>query len=551
MMDENSQIPVAEVSRKKSISLVWIVPLVAVLVGAGLVYTTLTEKGPTAVISFESAEGLEAGKTMVKYKDVNMGKVQSVRLTPGLERVQVTVDLAKEAKDYLTDQTRFWVVRPRLSGSTVSGLGTLLSGAYIAIEPSKAGEPQSEFKGLEIPPLVTRESQGRLFTLKADRLDSLDYGSPVYFRGMKVGQVTGYSLEESGDKVDIQVFIDAPHDRKVTDTAKFWSASGLDLDLGSEGVKINTQSFLSILLGGIVLYTPTAAKSTKPAKSGRVFTLFDSKEAAMARQYGHKAVFLLKFSQSVRGLDIGAPVEFRGLPVGQVADIGIEFDWKNGQVLVLVRIEIDVNRLQPHISKGNAPDEFQALELLVAQGMRGQLRTGNLLTGKLFVALDFFKNAEPATITHHGKILELPTTPAPLDVLANSLQTVLKKMEQLPVKEISTRMLAAVDSIKEAGNAVSALANSGDVKGAVKAFDLLMKKMQTLTQELNRDLPATVTQVRTTLAGVNEVVSKDAEVVTALYRALDEMSQAAKALRHLAEDIEQHPESLLRGKEKK
>ncbi len=551
MMDENSQVPVAEISGKKGISLVWIVPLVTVLVGAGLLYKTFTEKGPTAVINFESAQGIEAGKTMVKYKDVNMGKVQSVRLTPGLERVRVTVDLAREAKGYLTDQTRFWVVRPRLSGSTVSGLGTLLSGAYIAIEPSKAGKPQSEFKGLEIPPLVTRESRGRLFTLKADRLDSLDYGSPVYFRGMKVGQVTGYNLEESGDKVTIQVFIDAPHDRRVTDAARFWSASGLDLDLGSEGVKINTKSLMSILLGGIVLYTPPSTKSEKPAERGQVFTLFDSREAAMARQYGHKAFFLLKFSQSVRGLDIGAPVEFRGFPVGQVTDIGIEFDWKNGQVFVTVQIEIDDVRLHTSISKETALDDVHAFEALVAQGMRGQLRTGNLLTGKLFVALDFFENADPATITDHGGILELPTTPAALDALTASLQTVLKKLEQLPVKEISTRILAAVDSIKDAGKSVSALANSGDVKGAVNAFDLLMKKMEALIQELNQDLPPAVAQVRTTLAGVNDVVSKDAEVITALYRALEEMSQAAKAIRHLAEDIDQHPESLLRGKEKK
>ncbi|WDP90392.1 MAG: MCE family protein [Desulfobacter sp.] len=548
-MKESSSLPRAAVSRKKEISLVWIVPIVALVVGAGLVYKAVKEKGPVAVISFESAEGIEAGKTRVKYKDVDMGKVRAVRLTPGLNGVRVTVDLDREAEGYLTDQTRFWVVRPRLSGTTVSGLSTLLSGAYIAIEPGREGRPKSEFKGLEIPPLVTRDSRGSLFTLKAGELDSLDYGSPVYFRGVKVGQVTGYGLETGGKGVDVQVFINAPHDGMVTRASRFWSASGLDMDLGANGLKINTESLVSILLGGIVLANPDAETPGPPVPAGTVFSLHSSREAAMAKQFSRKIPYLLKFSHSVRGLDIGAPVEFRGFVVGRVADISIEFDSKKNQVLVPVRIEIEEERLAQVSPGKEMPEAEDILEILVRHGMRGQLRTGNLLTGKLYLALDFFENAAPAQILDHGDILEIPTVAGSLEALTSHLSAVLVKLEKLPVAEISRQLIGAVQSVKKAGDTVTALAGSGDTTGAVNSFNLALQKIGILADSLSSELPPALVQARQTLDGVGGVLAKDAAVVADLQRTLAELAEAAKAVRALAEELEQHPESLLRGKE--
>jgi len=547
-MKDLTQLPSAGISRKKEISLVWIIPIVALIIGAGLVYKAIKEKGPVAVISFESAEGLEAGKTKVKYKDVDMGKVLDVTLTQDLKGVKVTVALAREADGYLTDQTRFWVVRPRLSGSTVSGLETLLSGAYIAIEPGREGVPQSEFKGLEFPPLVTRDSRGTLVTLRAGKLDSLDYGSPVYYRGVKVGQVTGYGLKEDGQGVDIQVFIDAPHDKRVTGSSKFWSASGLDMGLGTDGLKINTESLMSILLGGIVLANPDMGPPGAPPAAGTVFPLYESREAAMEKQFARKESYLLKFSQSVRGLDIGAPVEFRGFVVGRVADIGIEFDWDNNQVLVPVRIEIELGRLGRFISGTGEPEEDKALDLLVKQGMRGQMRTGNLLTGKLFVALDFFDSPAPDRVVDHGDILEIPTVSAPLEALTSSLSAFLEKIEKLPAEEIAKEIINAVQSVKAAGDAVGALAGSGEITGAVREFEGVMKKVQALADGLTSELPPTVGQARKTLDGVNGVLARDAAVVVELQRTLEELGEAAKAVRILAEELEQHPESLIRGK---
>jgi paraquat-inducible protein B len=176
-----SNLPQAEVQRKKQISIVWLIPIVAVLIGGWLAYKGLSEKGPIVMISFESAEGLEAGKTKLRYKDVEIGLVESIRFNADLSRVLVTAELVKEAAPYLTENTRFWVVRPRVTASGVSGLGTIFSGAYIGMDPGKEGEPMRDFKGLEIPPVVTTGMPGRDFLLRANTLGSLDIGAPVYY----------------------------------------------------------------------------------------------------------------------------------------------------------------------------------------------------------------------------------------------------------------------------------------------------------------------------------------------------------------------------------
>ncbi|MCG8532596.1 MAG: MlaD family protein, partial [Desulfovibrionales bacterium] len=338
-------LPEAVVSKKKGLSLIWIVPLVAFCIGVGLVYTALTEKGPRVTITFASADGLDAGKTKVKYKDVTIGKVESVELNDDFSEVIATVRLTREADEFLSENTRFWIVRPRMHGATVSGLETLLSGAYVAVDPGVKGEEQYEFIGLESPPLVTGNAKGKLFTLKAKELGSLDYGSPVYYRDISVGQVVGYGLQKGGKSVDIQVFVDAPYDTYVTDTSRFWVASGLDMELDAEGIRVDTESIVSILVGGVAFTNPDYLGTAPVADAGDIFRLYDTRKLAMTEEFIEKEYFVLKFSQAVRGLDVGAPVEFKGFPIGRVVDIGIEFDWKSKEVLVPVRIEVEQERI--------------------------------------------------------------------------------------------------------------------------------------------------------------------------------------------------------------
>ncbi|MBI9087809.1 MAG: MCE family protein [Desulfobacterium sp.] len=544
----STELPQATVSPQKGLSLIWVVPIVALLIGAGLIYTTFTEKGPTVTITFASAEGLEAGKTKVRFKDVEIGQVQSVELTHDMKGVRVTVDLAKETKDYLTEHARFWVVRPRLSGSTVSGLGTLLSGVYIAVEPGRQGKAQFDFTGLEIPPMVTGDLRGKVFTLKADKLDSLDYGSPVHYRGVKVGQVTGYALQKEGKGVDVMVFIDAPHDRIVTESSRFWSASGLDMDVSTDGLRINTQSLMSLLIGGIVLANPGHLDTRPLAGGGAVFPLYPSRDAAMAEQFTEKEYYRLNFSQSVRGLEIGAPVEFKGFPVGRVVDIGIEFDWEHKNVLVPVGIEVAQERLLRIASGAPLPEKTSVLDILVEQGMRGQVKTASLITGKLYVALDFFPSAEPARMTANNGISEIPTIATPIEEIAGNLSAVLASIQKIPMEKIGVGILDTLQSVQATSDGIGALAASREVHNTMKNLDATLLHIQKLANGLETQLPPTVKQARQTMEGLNALVARDSSTVVEFQRALGDLGEAARAIRLLAEYLERHPESLLKGK---
>ena len=341
---ETQEIPQAVVHTRRQISIVWLVPVVAILIGGWLAYKGLSEKGPTITISFESAEGLEAGKTKVKYKDVELGQVESVRFNADLSRVLVTAELVKETQPFLTENTRFWVVRPRVTGSGVSGLGTLFSGAYIGMDPGKEGEPARRFKGLEIPPIVTTGKPGRDFLLRATTLGSLDVGAPVYYRQIQVGQVISYELEEKGKSLKIKIFVDAPHHELVKKNTRFWNASGFDLKLDAGGLSLNTESLVSIMMGGVAFDTPASLEAGGPAGDDQVFRLYETRESIFERTYTEKNYYVLHFEGSIRGLSVGAPVEIRGIKIGQVADIKPEWDPKALSPRITVLIETEPQR---------------------------------------------------------------------------------------------------------------------------------------------------------------------------------------------------------------
>ncbi len=241
--------PHAVVRSRARPSIVWLIPLVAAVVGLFLAYRAYTERGPIIVITFDSAEGLAAGSTRVKFKEVDIGLVEAVELSEDLSQVVVTANLVSGAERYLTENTRFWVVRAVVSAGQISGLGTFLSGAYIAIDPATEGEQTWRFAGLDKAPVVTSDVPGTIFRLRAETLGSIDVGSPVYYRRLRVGNVAGYALDVDGDQVRVQVFIESPYDKHVRSTTRFWDASGLDVVVSPEGLEIDTPSLFSMLVG--------------------------------------------------------------------------------------------------------------------------------------------------------------------------------------------------------------------------------------------------------------------------------------------------------------
>ncbi|MCG6945887.1 MAG: MlaD family protein [Deltaproteobacteria bacterium] len=526
-----SSTPEAIVKTRKgfSFSIVWLVPLVAVLIGGWLVYKAVSEKGPTITIAFDTAEGLEAGKTKIRYKDVEVGQVESITLARGLSHVIVTAEMTKGAEPYLTESTRFWVVRARVAAGGVSGLGTIFSGAYIGIEPGKPGKRTLSFKGLEVPPVITTGLPGAHFTLKAETLGSLDIGSPVYYRQIKVGQVVAYELEEGGAAVDIKIFIDAPHHEAVRRNTRFWNASGLDVSVDAGGIKVNTESFVALLVGGIAFDTPTNLEPGSPAPENQTFRLYDSREKSLEAAYVEKRPWLLHFEGSVRGLTVGAPVDFRGIEIGRVTDINLEFDWKKRAFHIPVLIELEPEKID-WVGK-KTMDRREGMEFLVEKGLRAQLKQGSLITGQLYVALDMYPDATPAKIVWGEPYAELPTIPTPLEEITRNVSKIIDKFEKIPLEQI--------------GN---------DLRDTMAHLNKVTEDLQKLVQNLDASVVpaanATLEQTQKTLIKVDRLLNAESPTGHELKRALGELADAARNISILADYLERHPDSLVFGKEK-
>jgi paraquat-inducible protein B len=502
-----NEIPEAVVKARSGISIVWIIPIVAALIGAWVAYKSFSEIGPTILITFKDAEGLEAGKTKVRYKDVEVGLVESIDLEKDLKHVQVTVQMNAGAKGYLTEQTRFWVVKARISAGTVSGLGTLLGGAYIAIDPVSRGKFVKNFTGLEQVPVVTTDQPGQHFLLKADSRGSLDTGAPIYFRQIKVGEVVSYQLAEDNESINFKIFINAPHHLKVTENTRFWNASGIDVSLSATGFKVDMESAVSLLTGGLAFGLPPDTLPGDVVPENTVFTLHDNRTAAYERGITLRKKFLLYFDGTVRGLTPDAPVEFRGITTGRVVSVDLEFDKEKGEFLIPVVIELEPERFGGGISGFSIEKQQHILEGFIAHGLRAQLKTGNILTGKLYVDLDFYSDAEKAELRQAKGYQVLPTVPTSIEEITRDVTAVLAKVKEFPFGRIGADMTRAIASLDK-----------------------------------------TLVQADGTLKSIENLVAKDSPLSQELQESLHELSDAARSLRILSDYLERHPEALLRGK---
>ena len=529
---ELPDIPQAIAVRKSrwSIQLVWLIPLVAALIGGWLAIKTVLERGPTITISFKTAEGLEAGKTKIKYKEVEIGLVKSVTLSEDRTRVVATAEIVKEAESLLVEDTRFWVVRARISAGSVSGLGTLLAGPYIGVDIGKSGKTQHNFVGLELPPLFSTEVPGRLFVVHSSDIGSLDIGAPIFFRRLQVGQVTAYALDKDGKGVTLKIFVNAPYDKYVNANTRFWHASGIDVTLDAGGVKLQTESLVSILLGGIAFQTPAGSETLPPADANMVFELFHSRDQALKQPDMESETYLMAFDESLRGLLPGAPVDFRGIVIGEVVSFSVEINPKTKYFEMLVETRIYPGRLRAlQRMQSEALDRKEVFDAWVKRGLRAQIRTGNLLTGQLYIALDFFPHAPKAEIDWSRTPVRLPTLPGGLlelqttvVALADKLTMLANKFEKVPYEQI--------------GN---------DLSQTLQSANTLMRRLDT---EVVPEVRQVLRDAHKTLTAADRLLSADAPLQQDTREAMREIARAAQALRVLADYLERHPEALIRGK---
>lgn len=512
-------------------SLIWLIPIVAALVGITLVARIIMERGPEVVLTFKTAEGLEAGKTAVKYKDVQIGLVTSLRLARDRSHVRVLVQFNKDAQSFTAADSRFWVVRPRLDTSGISGLNTLLSGAYIGADAGVSQETAGEFTGLETPPTVTRDDSGKQFLLRANDVGSLDVGSPVYFRRIKVGQVAAYELDGDGRGVTLRVFVNAPYDKFVGMNTRFWQASGIDAQLSASGFTLRTQSLATILLGGIAFQAPDDAMGPV-AKENASFALAQDESAAMKEPDGPSQTLLMYFNQSLRGLTPGAPVDFRGVVIGEVKSIGVEFDRAEREFRMPVLVQVYPDRLRRRAGESGTESrstQQERLRFLAEKGLRAQLRNGNLLTGQVYVALDFFPKAPPVKIDLAKNPIELPTVPNSLDEIQSQVQEIATKLNKVPYEQIA-----------------------GDLRTTLASLNKTLTATEETVKRINNDvtpeLAAAMKDVRKTVNTAERTLADDSPLQQDMRQTLQELTRAAGSVRVLTDYLERHPESLLRGK---
>jgi paraquat-inducible protein B len=524
------------IGRRRLPSLIWLVPVIAAAVGLWLVVHTWLEQGPTITIRFASGEGIEAGKTKIRYKEVDIGNVRAIAISPDRKSVVVTAQLSKDARDLLTRDSKFFVVRPRISGGTVSGLSTLLSGAYIAIEPGSADEPSKDFIGLDVPRVVRGGVPGREFVLHAQELGSLDYGTPVFYRRVNVGRVTRYSIQPDGRGIEIGVFIDAPYDRFVTANTHFWHASGLNVSIDANGLKVSTESLAAIIEGGVAFEDlPDLPPTREPAAAGSSFTLYADRTQALRLPDRYRERFSMYFPESLRGLSVGAPVDFRGIVIGEVKSVGVEYEKGFSRIRFPVEVDVYPERLwsrsrsgQPAAAYSEGQDRI-IVDQLIAHGMRAQLRTASLLTGQLYIAMDFFPDAAAASVDWSRTPPVVPSQPGGLGEIQDTVGRIAKKIDRIPVERLSDELSRALVSLDTTLKGTQALVGQLDSQVAPQATRTLAEAQKTLKE-------------------ADAVLAEGAPIEKDVREALRQVAQSARALTLLADYLERHPESVIRGK---
>lgn len=518
--------------------MVWVVPIVAVLLGAWLLFRNFTTQGPLAHVRFDTAEGIDAGKTEVRCRSVKVGYVRDVVLADDLKSVSVVIEFSEDGQKFMRRGSRFWVVRPRLSASGVSGVGTLITGAYIEMEPGPGNaERVSNFTGLEKPPGINSSVPGRRITLFAEEASSISGGSPIYYRGYPVGRIEEPLLDVASNRVRYDAFIEEKYSRLVTENTRFWNASGIDITAGASGFKVRTPSLQSLISGGVAFGVPEKLQPGAEIRDGKEFTLYPDASTAENSAFNPTLRFLLLFNQSVRGLQSGAPVEFRGIQIGRVADVSFDLVKDAGEPRIPVLIEIDPLLMRPETAEEvNKPDSVFFREE-IGKGLRASLKTANLITSSLYVDLDYYKDTAPATLGRAGEYATFPTVSSGLAQLEAKVSAILDKIQSLPMEEAMANISATAAEAKiTVAEARAAIAETEKTVAALRV---------TLEDPKFRGLPADLSKTLATLEESVRSLGPESAMQGDMLRTLDELRGAMRSIKSLAKSINEDPGSLI------
>lgn len=544
MNEEPTPIPAAtpEVRRAQRWNIVWVVPLVALLLGGWLLYRNFAAQGPVARVRFDTADGIYAGKTEVRCRSVRVGIVKNVKLADDLKSVLTYLEFHPDYDALLRSGTRFWVVKPRLSATEFSGVGTIITGAYIELDPGPPdAKRHSLFKGRETPPATNRSVPGRRLLLTAEQAGSLSVGAPIYFRGFEVGRIEGRQLAEDGLRVTYNAFISEEYSRHVTENTRFWSTSGIDISAGADGFKVRTPSFQAMVSGGVSFGVSAGEEPGKPATDGASFTLFRDEDAARQSTFNPTLKFLLLFDQSVRGLSEKAPVEFRGITIGRVAAISFDLVPGPSDPRIPVLIELDPTLVRPETAVEMTKPDSVFFSEEVGKGLRAALKTGSFITGAMFVDLDYYPEADPARLEKSGDHTTFPTVSSGFAQLEAKLTAILDKVQAMPIEETMADIAAA------AAEAKTTIAESRATLKEIEATAAAARK--TLENPEFRGLPADLRKSLDELQKSVASVGPESAVQGDLLRTLDELRASLRSLKSVTNTIDEKPNSLLFGRD--
>jgi paraquat-inducible protein B len=532
--DERPEVPRARV-RAQRFSWVWLFPIGAAAIVIWLAWRNLSDRGPAITISFRNVDGLQAGQTKIQHRNVDLGTVESLELTPDMTHVIVHARMMRQAKDHLTKNARFAIIAPHVGVGGISGLSTIVSGSYIEMYPGKPGEPQRDFVGLDEPPVLPPDSRGRSFTLLANDLGSLTRGSPISYKGITIGEVEDYALRPGNKGVTVTAFIRSPHEDLVHPETRFWNAGGVDLTLGSQGLRIRANSWEQLLSGGIAFETPNEVLPKPPSAAGSVFGLYDNRRAADRAPLGPTLVYVADFTGNQRGLDSGTAVELQGVEVGEVTEAHLAYDDHARTLVTRTTFYIDPERVQilnmPRAADSNQRDAVQEwIEKLVGDGMRAQVSSASFLTGMKLVGLEMVPDAPRAHLERDGDVVKMPSSSSgDLTAVLQNLQNVLKNIDR---------------------------ATAGPQLGhALQSLDDTLTRLDKVTHDIEPDIKSLIKSLRdtadsaqSTLNTIQGLAGNTAPSGTDLPRMMRELTEAARSVRGLADYLDRHPEALIRGR---
>ena len=516
-------------------SIVWIVPIGALLIALGVAWNAWAERGPVIEIAFANAAGIAANETGLKFRNVSVGVVEKVAFTDTLDQVLVSVRLDKSVAEFVDDGAEFWVVRPQVSASGVSGLETVLSGVYIeGAWDSEIGEARSEFVGLDAAPVFTPTAKGLRFELRTSRDSGLTDETPILYKGVEVGRIGAARISEDGQWIFADAIIFEPHDRLVTTATRFWDTSGFSLNIGPNGAELAFSSVASLISGGITF--DTLVSGGRPARNGLIYELFPNAAAARSSVFedadGATVTLSAIFSENVSGLTAGAPVDWRGVRIGQVLNVNGLIDperFGDGRVRLLAAMEIRPGRfgLQGDIT------EDEALEFLserVDAGLRARLTTASILTGGLKVEFVDEEDAVPARLDREADPFPvMPVTTSAISDVSASAEGVLERVASLPIEELLNSAIDFLDSGTAFVTSEDVRETPGELRGLLSDARGVIGSDE--IQAIPGDVAAVLGDVRAAVGDLRGIVAalEEAKAVERLVAAIDDAGAAARA----------------------